>query len=277
MSLQQDVSSYDEKAAFAVPASASAVSAVPSSPLSAGALAAPFEGPELPIPAYLEKHYWWAYVRPWAVRVFEREWLVNLILWGCYRLLRDQALASWGDKIAGRTLQISCCYGSLTPLLAQRVRAGGGSLDVIDVAPEQLKNLRRKLPDPSLARLMLRDATDLRGLADASYDRVLLFFLPHEQPREIRAQTFAEAFRVLKPSGELQIVEFSKPRWWHPLRYIWHPALLILEPFAADLWRYDIEKWLPNNGAGLEIEKTSLFAGFYQKVRLRRIRPTSAI
>ena len=24
------------------------------------------------IPAYLEKVYWWTYVRPWAIRVFER-------------------------------------------------------------------------------------------------------------------------------------------------------------------------------------------------------------
>jgi len=32
------------------------------------------------IPDYLEKVYWWAYLRPGAVRFFERQWLVNLIL-----------------------------------------------------------------------------------------------------------------------------------------------------------------------------------------------------
>ena len=31
------------------------------------------------IPPYLEQHYWWAYVHPKAVQVFEREWLVNQI------------------------------------------------------------------------------------------------------------------------------------------------------------------------------------------------------
>ena len=25
------------------------------------------------IPAYLEKVYWWTYVRPWAIRLFERQ------------------------------------------------------------------------------------------------------------------------------------------------------------------------------------------------------------
>ena len=31
-----------------------------------------------PIPDYLSETYWWAYLHPRAVRVFEREWLVNL-------------------------------------------------------------------------------------------------------------------------------------------------------------------------------------------------------
>ena len=30
--------------------------------------------PGLPIPHYLEQVYWWAYVHPKAVHVFEREW-----------------------------------------------------------------------------------------------------------------------------------------------------------------------------------------------------------
>jgi hypothetical protein len=39
------------------------------------------------IPQYLQSHYWWAYVHPRAVHVFERQWLVNLILWGNYKRL----------------------------------------------------------------------------------------------------------------------------------------------------------------------------------------------
>jgi hypothetical protein len=33
------------------------------------------------IPAYLRTHYWWAYIHPHGVEFFERQWLVNLILW----------------------------------------------------------------------------------------------------------------------------------------------------------------------------------------------------
>ena len=58
----------------------------------------------LSVPHYLEKVYWWAYVRPQAVQVFEREWLVNLILFNNYGRLRDAALAELGDTVHGLSL-----------------------------------------------------------------------------------------------------------------------------------------------------------------------------
>ena len=44
------------------------------------------------VPAYLCTHYWWAYIHPYGVWFFERQWLVNLILAGNYACLRDGAL-----------------------------------------------------------------------------------------------------------------------------------------------------------------------------------------
>ncbi|MGE0109089.1 MAG: rhodoquinone biosynthesis methyltransferase RquA [Bdellovibrionales bacterium] len=226
--------------------------------------------PNLSIPDYLEKTYWWAYVRPWAVRLFERDWLINLILWGWYEPLRDRVLAAMGDQISGKTLKISCCYGALEPMLAQRVHAGQGRLDIIDVAPEQLKNARRKIPEGlegSVVNLYHRDACDL-GFADNSYDRALIFFLPHEQPEGIRRQTFAEAFRVVRKGGEIYVAEFNRCAWWHPLKYIWHTALYVLEPYAPPLWKKELSTWMPDEGRGCRIEKTSLFGGFYQIVKI---------
>lgn len=234
-------------------------------PLGGGASPLSPDNDSIPIPAYLEKYYWWAYVRPWAVWVFEREWLVNLILWGWYRPLRDAALEAWGARLPGKTLQISCCYGTLTPRLNERVMAGGGSFDVIDVSPAQLNNLRRKLPADTKTRIMRRDSTNL-GLPDAVYDRVMLFFLPHEQPKDVRARTFAEAMRVLKPGGTILIIEFDKPKWWHPLKYLWLPFLAFLEPFAPDIWKFSAIDWLPADWAKCAIKKTSFFGGFYQRL-----------
>jgi len=235
-----------------------------------GAQAQPLHyGDPVPIPDYLERHYWWAYVRPWAVRVFEREWLINFILWGWYRRLRDAALDAFGEHMPGRTLHISCCYGSLIPALVERVGKSGGTMDVVDVAPAQLDNLRRKLPQSAPVRLMLRDSTDLK-LPDATYDRAVLFFLPHEQPREARARTFAEAFRVLKPGGKALIIEFGKPAWWHPLRYLYLPFLAFLEPFAPDIWDCAVAEWLPKEWKDRIVERKTFFGGYYQRLLIER-------
>jgi len=80
--------------------------------------------PPLPIPRYLEQVYWWAYVHPNAVQFFEREWLVNLILFGNYGRLRDAALDDLGETITGNTLQVACAYGNITPRLRVHRRLG---------------------------------------------------------------------------------------------------------------------------------------------------------
>src|SRR6266567_1210601 len=90
----------------------------------------------LPVPAYLKETYWWAYIHPWAVRIFERRWLVNLILLGNYARLRDVALDEIGPRADGRTLQVACVYGDLTARLGERIGANG-TLDVVDVMPIQ--------------------------------------------------------------------------------------------------------------------------------------------
>jgi ubiquinone/menaquinone biosynthesis C-methylase UbiE len=216
------------------------------------------------IPYNLTETYWWAYVHPGAVRVFERQWLVNLILWGNFALLRDAALDELGPVVQGRTLQVACVYGDFSVRLAERV-GPGGSLHVVDVLPIQLQNLRRKLPVSAPVRLLQRDSRAL-GLADASYDQAILFFLLHEQPAAVRKQTVAEAVRVVRPGGKIVVVDYHQPRKMHPLRYILPPMLRALEPYALDLWDDDrIDKCLADLNVRSAQRKT-FYGGLYQKL-----------
>ncbi|HZP78838.1 MAG TPA: rhodoquinone biosynthesis methyltransferase RquA [Pseudolabrys sp.] len=211
-------------------------------------------------PSYLHRHYWWAYVHPRAVHVFERQWLVNAILWGHYGRLRDAALTQLADRRSGATLQVACAYGDLTTRLAASVATAGGTLDVIDVLPIQLQNLRRKLSHP--AKLLVMDSSRLE-LPDQSYDQVLLFFLLHEQPAAVRRRTLREALRVVRPGGKLIVVDYSRPHCWHPLRYVWRMVLAALEPFALDLWRQDVTAWMPHDHPR-PAQSRSFFGGLYQ-------------
>jgi ubiquinone/menaquinone biosynthesis C-methylase UbiE len=216
------------------------------------------------VPDYLTAHYQWAYIDPKAVKFFERQWLVNLILLGNYARLRDASLTEMGESLPGTTLQVGCVYGDLTSCLSERATIGRGSIDVVDVLSIQLTNLRKKLPAGSPARLLAMDAVDLK-LADATYDRALVFFLLHEQPREWRERTLSEVMRVVKPGGKIVVVDYARPQWWHPLRYLFPILLARLEPFAMDLWREEIINWLSGFGA-TKARKRLFFGGLYQLV-----------
>lgn len=218
--------------------------------------------PPAAIPEYLHETYWWAYVHPTAVRLFERQWLVNLILWGNFARLRDAALEAMGAPTRGRTLQVACVYGDFTARLAQRVAAAGGELDVVDVLPIQLANLGRKLGGQAGVRLLQRDAAHL-GFGDGAYDRVVLFFLLHEVPADVRRRALAEALRVTRTGGRIVIVDYHRPVALHPLRAIMRWILRRLEPFALDLWQREVSQWLPR---GCRVAKHTFFGGLYQRV-----------
>lgn len=209
-------------------------------------------------------------MHPDAVGFFEREWLVNAILWGNYSRLRDAALAELaappplatpapasagagassgggGGGVAGRLLQIACVYGDLTPRLVRRMDASA-RLDVVDVVPVQLANLAKKLPAGEVGRRVSLVQSDSSSLptGDGVYDQVLLFFLLHEQPEAVRRGTLAEALRVLKPGGRVVIVEYHEPEAWHPLRPLMKQVFKRLEPYALDFWRDDVTTFLPD-------------------------------
>lgn len=232
------------------------------------------------IPDYLQKTYWWAYIHPKGVKFFERQWLVNLILWGNYAKLRDQALKALNFEGNHKSLQIACVYGDFTSKLLNQTK-NNSTLDVIDVAPIQLRNLKNKLANviPAEKRkltIKLQNAAALE-FSDNSYDSVVLFFLLHELPENIRIKVVNEAFRVLAPGGKLVFIDYHNPDVFNPFRYIMIPILKWLEPFALDMWNNDITDWLSLGQTNchktdlFKTEKKTYFAGLYQKVVLTKI------
>lgn len=219
------------------------------------------------IPQYLQATYWWAYIHPRGVRFFERQWLVNLILWGNYKRLCDAVLQEYRQPLAGKTLQIACAYGNLTPRLADNL-GSAGTLEVIDILPIQLSNLTRKLSKHQSITLHCMDSTALT-FPDRHFDRTLLFFLLHEQPLATRKKTLAEAVRVIRPGGTLTIVDYAGPGRLNPLRYFMAGILALLEPYARDLWREEVVCWLPIDSNIVLVSKQRFFGGLYQMLTLK--------
>lgn len=223
---------------------------------------------ELEVPKYLQETYWWAYVHPTSVHIFERQWLVNLILWGNFARLRDAALDSLGQTIKGNNLQVACVYGDFSQQMATRLEPKS-NLHIVDIAPVQIKNAKRKLKDYSSVFLHQQDSTSLK-FDTAQFDNVVVFFLLHEQPESVRAKTVEEVMRVVKPGGKVVFIDYHRPHWANPFRYIMLPILATLEPFALGIWKKEIIDWVPAGLKPEKIAKETLFGGLYQKVVMTR-------
>lgn len=213
---------------------------------------------EVKTPLYLEETYWWAYLHPKGVQLFRQQWLVNAILWGNFAKLRDANIA---NVLPGRVLQVACVYGHFTEALAGALPKDS-EVTVIDVAPIQLNNLSERVKDIPNILLCQQDSSKL-NYPDASFDSVVLFFLLHEQPEEVRKQTILEAVRVTRSGGRIVITDYHKPSIWNPMRLVMYPVLKILEPFAMDLWRTELASYLPPSVSSV---KTTSFGGLYQQV-----------
>jgi len=217
------------------------------------------------IPGYLEETYWWAYLRPRAIWLFEREWLVNLILWGNMARLTQAVIDEMDCESGDSVLQVACVYGDFSNRLASHLNRSASHLAILDIAPIQLRNVRGKLNHHDNIDLHHQDSSEMH-FADGCFDKTVVFFLLHEQPEDVRRKTIAEAVRVTRPGGKLVFVDYHGPRRTNPLRYLMRPVLHWLEPFALDLWRTELPEYLPEQIGEEQVRSQFYCGGLYQKI-----------
>ena len=219
------------------------------------------------IPEYLQDTYWWAYLHPNSFYFFEREWVVNLILWGNMKRLTQAVLGETEGDPHSRVLQVACVYGDFSNKLAGHLGKNGSRLELVDVADIQLKNARKKLSGNLNVGYHHQDSTSL-SFPTASLDHTIVFFLLHEQPEDARRKTVKEAIRVTRPGGKVIFVDYHGPKRSNPMRYVMKPILSWLEPFAMDLWRDELPAFMPEDIKPDQVESEFYFGGLYQKIVL---------
>jgi SAM-dependent methyltransferase len=210
------------------------------------------------IPDYLRDTYHWAYLSRVGRTIFDRPTMVSAILWGNADRLMSEATAEFGAGT--RVLQTACVYGDFSARLADQV-GPEGRLDVIDVAPMQVANCRRKLTAYPQVRLRVADTAAHEG---KGYDGVCCFFLLHEVPEDYKHRIVDRVLGSLRPGGKAVFVDYHAPRRWHPLRGLMWLVFRWLEPFAAALWRHEIASYATRAG-DFTWTKRTYFGGLYQK------------
>lgn len=119
------------------------------------------------------------------------------------------ALVAQADLAPGlRVLEIGCGTGNVTT----RVKRAEPRADVIgsDPDPRALARAQRKARGMTGIRFERAYAQEL-PFADSEFDRVLSSMMLHHLDDDVKAATAAEIHRVLRPGGELHILDIGGP------------------------------------------------------------------
>ncbi len=218
-----------------------------------------------PLPDYLHRTYYWAYLSPLGRSLLDRSLVVSSILWGNANRLMDSAAQEFAP--GQRVLQTACVYGDFSARLARQV-GPTGRLIVADVAPIQIEYCRRKLTTYPQATAHLADAAG--ALPGKDHNGICCFFLLHEVPEDYKTRIVNNLLEQLPIGGKIVFVDYHRPRSWHPMKGIMWLVFRTLEPYASSLWDKEINSYA-HHREQFRWNKQTFFGGLYQKVVAERI------
>ena len=217
------------------------------------------------VPEYMTEVYDWCYVSPGRARLLDRNLVVKTLLFGNdQRLIRAYLdLIEPGMKV----WQVAHVYGDLLPRVADQV-GPTGIFDVTDITPVQVEHGASKLAGRPWARMFRHDAGSYCG-EGRQYDLICSFFLLHEIPDAKKRQVLDHLLGLLPEGATLLLVDYHRPAWWQPVRWILKAVNAWLEPFANALWEHELSHFA-SQPERFCWEKRTLFGGVYQVVRVSR-------
>jgi len=148
------------------------------------------------IPAF---HFYW--LTPWYDSLMRR--LFPEVA------LKTALIAQANIQPGQNLLDMGCGTGTLTLLIKQT--QPNAEVYGLDVDPQVLDIARKKAEQTGEAIVLQQGTATCMPYQDGSFDRVFASLMLHHLTRYDKRRALGEAFRVLKPGGELHVVDFGKP------------------------------------------------------------------
>ncbi len=134
---------------------------------------------------------------------FIQNWVVGDVRYKA-RLI-EQANIQAGHRV----LDLGCGTGTLAIMVKQA--QPGAEVSGLDADPDMLKVAKSKSAEQNAPVSFDVGFTNDLPYPDASFDRVLSSIMIHHLKTPDKEKTAGEVYRVLKPSGQLHIIDFGKP------------------------------------------------------------------
>lgn len=98
-------------------------------------------------------------------------------------------------------------------------------------------------------------------------DHSLSFLLLHEVPDDTKYKVINRIMMSVPVGGKAIFIEYHKPAWYSPWRYMMPIVYWLLEPLAFPVWHHQItELGDPNLVKKFKWKKELRFMGLYQKL-----------
>jgi 2-polyprenyl-3-methyl-5-hydroxy-6-metoxy-1,4-benzoquinol methylase len=176
-------------------------------------------------------------------------WVVGATFPGNIFAQREAAAAVASRTDYRRVLDMGCGTGQYTRVLTQRFPQA--DIHGTDCSLRELQYAQRIANEHGWAWRLHRVANERTGLTAGSFGLVTSYILLHELPASAIRETFAEAFRLLEPGGDMVMADVTRYEKMDPIA-VWmqdSAARREVEPF----WR---------ESATLDLAAAATAAGF---------------
>lgn len=141
-----------------------------------------------------------------------------------------------------KVIDLGCGTGSNTIKLKQMFPEA--LVTGLDLSPYMLIMAQKKAEDKNLQIQWIHGLAEATEMLTNSYDLITLSLLLHETPNFISQLIIKESFRLLKPQGQLIILDANQKR----LKHLQLLIKLFREPYSAIYAQGNIKQWLKNVG-----------------------------
>ncbi|MEP0873041.1 class I SAM-dependent methyltransferase [Trichocoleus desertorum AS-A10] len=204
-----------------------------------------FRNPTLVYPAYYSTQNFHGvekgYLNPRAAVSYDP--ITQYVLLPNETLIRQAAIATVQGK-PRRILDLGCGTGSTTLLLKQTFPEA--EVIGLDFSPYMLVMADYKAQQAGLNIKFIHANAEQTGLLDGSFDLVTASLLFHETPPTISRAILQEAARLLKPGGEVLILDGSQ----NTLRQTEWLTQIFEEPYMQAYATGSVDAWMGAAGFG---------------------------
>jgi demethylmenaquinone methyltransferase/2-methoxy-6-polyprenyl-1,4-benzoquinol methylase len=145
-------------------------------------------------------------LNPLIARQYDR--IMNFISIGKYERFIRKAVSDMQIKKGDHILDMGCGTGKNAGLMAEYL-SEEGRITGVDLSPVMEKQFRKKHQSDNRIEF-LRQRVDIPFDLGKKYDRVVISFIIHGFPHEVRESILKNAYNHLKPGGILMILDFAE-------------------------------------------------------------------